>query len=332
MDSLYQGGADPLMVLQDLLELSHFVTRLKLAPEAGAGDPLEEGDRDRARPLAAALSMPVLARVWQMLLKGLEEVQTAPAPAQAAAMVLVRLAYVADLPVPADLVRTLTSSESLRAPAALGPAPAVDRSAGVSPAPAASPAIGGRDSRGPSLAAALPAVQAPAPLPASDAPPSAELDPVPQSFAEVVALFDKHREALISTHLKEHVHLVAFEPGRIEFRPAAGAPDNLANRLSELLIEWTGVRWLIARSRVEDAGAPTLAQEEARRAGALRHEVAAHPLVQAVLETFPGATIAAVRERFVAADTATEAAADDVGDDVGDAQSDDGTSAGEDES
>src|SRR4051795_1205617 len=107
MQSLYEGGADPLMVLQDLLDLTHFVTRLKLAPEAGSGDPLEEGDRERARPLAAALSMPVLTRAWQMLLKGLEEVQTAPPPAQAASMVLVRLAYVAELPVPAELVRSL---------------------------------------------------------------------------------------------------------------------------------------------------------------------------------------------------------------------------------
>ena len=105
MDALYQGGADPQIVLQDLLDLTHFVTRLKLAPDAGAGDPLEEGDRERARPLADALSMPVLARAWQMLLKGIEEVQAAPVPAQAAAMVLIRLAYVADLPVPADLVR-----------------------------------------------------------------------------------------------------------------------------------------------------------------------------------------------------------------------------------
>src|SRR5205085_8211510 len=84
MDSLHQGGADPLMVLQDLLDLSHFVTRLKLAPEAGSGDPLEEGERERAQPLAAALSVPVLARAWQMLLKGIEEVQTAPLPGQAA--------------------------------------------------------------------------------------------------------------------------------------------------------------------------------------------------------------------------------------------------------
>src|SRR5436853_163686 len=116
MQSLYEGGADPLMVLQDLLDLTHFVTRLKLAPEAGSGDPLEEGDRERARPLAAALSMPVLTRAWQMLLKGIEEVQTAPLPGQAAEMVLIRLAYVADLPVPAELVRALTEGDG--APAA----------------------------------------------------------------------------------------------------------------------------------------------------------------------------------------------------------------------
>src|SRR4029077_3306699 len=103
-------------------ELTHFITRLKLTPEAGSGDPLEEGERDRAKPLAAALSLPVLARAWQMLWKGLEEVQAAPLPAQAAAMVLVRLAYVADLPVPADLVRALSNGRDL-APAQKPPPP-----------------------------------------------------------------------------------------------------------------------------------------------------------------------------------------------------------------
>ena len=116
IENLYQGGADPLMVMQDLLDLTHFVTRLKLAPEAGSGDPLEEGDRERARPLAAALSMPVLTRAWQMLLKGIEEVQTAPMPGQAAEMVLIRLAYVADLPVPAELVRQLSGAAPLNTP------------------------------------------------------------------------------------------------------------------------------------------------------------------------------------------------------------------------
>jgi DNA polymerase-3 subunit gamma/tau len=104
MNALYQGGADPLIVMQDLLDLVHFLTRSKLVPDAGAGDPMEVGDHKRAQPLAAALSMPVLARAWQMLLKGIEEVQTAPSPGQAAEMVLIRLAYIADLPVPAELV------------------------------------------------------------------------------------------------------------------------------------------------------------------------------------------------------------------------------------
>src|SRR5205823_11040481 len=116
IENLYQGGADPLMIMQDLLDLTHFVTRLKLAPEAGSGDPLEEGDRERARPLAAGLSMPVLTRAWQMLLKGIEEVQAAPMPSQAAEMVLIRLAYVADLPVPAELVRQLSGAAPLNTP------------------------------------------------------------------------------------------------------------------------------------------------------------------------------------------------------------------------
>jgi DNA polymerase-3 subunit gamma/tau len=128
---------------------------------------------------------------------------------------------------------------------------------------------------------------------------------MPQNFAELIALFDTRREALIRSHLWSHVHLVAFEPGRIEFRPQEAAPRDLANRLGQLLGEWTGTRWVISVSQA--AGGPTLAEQEAQRAGALRNEVAAHPLVRAVLDTFPGATIAAVRERFAAAGPASEA-------------------------
>ena len=125
-------------------------------------------------------------------------------------------------------------------------------------------------------------------------------DPMPQSFADVVALFDKRREAVIRSHLRERVHLLAFEPGRIEFRPADGAPANLANRISQLLGEWTGERWLVAPSKASTGGEPTLREQEERRERDVRNEVAAHPLVQAVLETFPGATVTAVRERFAA--------------------------------
>ncbi|MGC2415000.1 MAG: DNA polymerase III subunit gamma/tau [Stellaceae bacterium] len=322
MDSLYQGGADPLLVLQDLLELSHFMTRLKLAPEAGTGDPIEEGERERARPIAAALSMPVLARAWQMLLKGLEEVQAAPAPAQAAQMVLVRLAYVADLPVPADLVRALSAGEGTATPS---PPPGERVGVRGQPAEATRPPS-------PTHAFSRTAGEGLAPVSSAAAPAIAtapsvsevQLDPMPQSFAETVALFASRREAVIAAHLKANVRLVSFEPGRIEIHPTEAAPGNLTNQLGQLLSEWTGTRWIVAVSQSE--GAPSLAEEEARHASALRHEVAAHPLVRAVLDAFPGATIAAVRERFVAGDAGTEAAPDD----VGDTQGEDGVNAGED--
>ncbi len=329
MDALHQGGADPQIVLQDLLDLTHFVTRLKLAPDAGTGDPLEEGDRERALVLATALSMPVLTRAWQMLLKGIEELQSAPVPAQAASMVLIRLAYVADLPVPADLVRAAmsdangtSSAAALRVvsgPAstpALPPSPPPGEGAGLrgqptqlSPTsqPGSAPGQALSRSAGEASAHALtaPSVMEDA---ASRIEPSAAtaLDPLPQNFAEVVALFDQRREALLRSHLVSNVHLVSFEPGRIEFRPTEGAPRDLANRLGQLLTEWTGRRWVVAISQAP--GAPTLATQEATRESLLRNEVAAHPLVRAVLEAFPGATIASVRDRLATADPGADAA------------------------
>jgi DNA polymerase-3 subunit gamma/tau len=293
LDRLYQDGADPLMVLQDLLDLSHFLTRLKLAPEAGTGDPVVEGDRERALPLAEKLPLPALARAWQMLLKGLEEVQTAPSPIQAAEMVLVRLAYVADLPAPADLVRALDSASGRGAPdhATVAPSPpAREPVAAIAPTSIAAASL--------APAPRIEPVESPSPPRAS----AAEYDAMPQSFAEVVALFDKRREAVIRSHLRERVHLIKFEPGRIEFRSAEGVPSNLANRISELLGEWTGERWLVSPSNASIGGEPTLRDQEERRERDLRNEVAAHPLVQAVLETFPGATITAVRERFASAE------------------------------
>jgi DNA polymerase III subunit gamma/tau len=273
MASLYEGGADPLMVLQDLLELAHFVTRLKLVPDAGEEDPALAGERKRGRALAQKLAMPALARAWQMLLKGIGEVQHAPSPLQAAEMVLVRLAYVADLPAPADLVRELERGREG------GAAPAASSRAPSGSARMALPADG-VGSAAPRLAPAEPAAS-----PAL---------PQPQSFLEVVELFDQHREAMLRAHLFAHVHLVRFEAGRIEFRAALGAPRDLSNRLGQLLTEWTGTRWIVSVSGEE--GQPTLREQAEARDASLKSEAARHPLVRKVLETFPGARIDAVRE------------------------------------
>jgi DNA polymerase-3 subunit gamma/tau len=320
LDGMYQGGADPLVVLQDLLDLCHFVTRLKLVPQAGADDPLEAGDRERVSLLAGRLSMPVLARAWQMLLKGIGEVQTAPSPNQAAEMILVRLAYVADLPAPAELVRSLTGSAPVAVPAATGGVAAAPagRSAGSA---AAIPAVGSPEAS-PVPMAALPQ---PGSVPTALAPALALVyEPMPQSFDEVVALFDRRNEVLLASHLRQHVHLVAFEPGCLAFRRAEGAPDNLAERIRQNLTEWTGERWLVDGKR-NDPGAPTLRQREEQRELERKSAVETHPLVRAALDAFPGATIAAVRERFAAAEPGSDAAEDETG------SSDDEIGSGEDE-
>ena len=142
-----------------------------------------------------------------------------------------------------------------------------------------------------------------------------QFDPMPQSFAETLDLFEKHGEVITRAQLWSQVHLVGFEPGTIEFRPVENAPRDLASRLSQRLSEWTGTRWVVAVSQA--AGEPTLEQQQQTRDSERQSEVAGHPLVRAVLDAFPGATIAAVRERFVApAPTAEdEGIADDVGGD-----------------
>jgi DNA polymerase-3 subunit gamma/tau len=316
MGAFYQGGADPLSVIQDLLDLAHFATRLQLVPDAGAGDPMAAGDRERARPLAA-LPMPVLARAWQMLLKGIEEVQTAPAPRQAAEMVLVRLAYIADLPVPAELVKSIDLGTLPAAPARPPAPPVAVVSVAEPEEPASEPVFVEPFASAPpqpipvpraDSGNAAPAMAVPEPAPQLEpraiAPPSGpSLNPMPQNFIETVALFDQHREGITAAQLRSQVHLVAFEPPQIEFRPAEGAPRDLASRLSQRLNEWTGTRWVVAVSQEE--GAPTLEQQEQARVSELASEVARHPLVRAVLDAFPGATIAAVRERFAAAEPTT---------------------------
>ena len=289
--SLYAAGADPALVLQDILELTHWVTRVKLAPAAAEDPTVPEAERVRGRALAERLAMPVLARAWQMLLKGLSETQTAPHPGQAAEMVLVRLAYAADLPSPADLVRKVAGA----GPASSGMAavPASERRPIRSAEPVASgprsapTADAGASGRGAALAARS------KPEPVAVAEPAEPL-PQPDSFAAVAQLFADRREAILHAHIRNNLHLVRFDVGRIEVRPSEHAPPNLTNRMGELLTKWTGRRWVVSVSREE--GVETLSQAAASEAERVLSEAAAHPLVKAALDTFPGAAIEAVRD------------------------------------
>ncbi|HEY1503866.1 MAG TPA: DNA polymerase III subunit gamma/tau [Stellaceae bacterium] len=285
MKSLYEGGADPIIVLQDLLELAHFLTRLKLAPNAGEGDPALEGDRARGAPLAQKLGIPALTRAWQLLLKGLEEAQAAPSPLQAAEMVLVRLAYVADLPSPAEIIRAMDG-------APLAPA----GTSSSSPRVSASPAPVGNGGGGTTAVGSLAMREAPELL-SKGAPVAAPTVPQPTSFLQVVELFEKNHEALVRAQLYAHAHPVSFETGRIGLRLDEGAPRDLTNKLATLLSQWTGQRWLVSIS--SELGEPTLKEQAELRTQTMKSEAASDPLVRAVLDAFPGARIESVRETVV---------------------------------
>ncbi|MEZ5667412.1 MAG: DNA polymerase III subunit gamma/tau [Alphaproteobacteria bacterium] len=277
---MYRDGADPLAVNQDLLEVAHWLTRLRVAPDDSDDAAMTEEARARGRTLAARLTVPGLTRAWQILLKGIAEVQAAPNARAAFDMILIRLAYVRDLPDPGALAALIAGE---------GGAAAVP-----APRPAASPAA-----TGPAATDAAP----PMADPSVSAPPEAETpapDPatgsLPASFDEVVALVLDRREGVLHAHLKAHAHLVRFRPGHIELRLDPEAPADLAPRLSQLLTRWTGRRWLVGMS--QDAGAPTLRQQEEARSDARLRRAAEHPLVRAALDAFPGATITAVRDRI----------------------------------
>ena len=274
---LYDAGADPTVVLQDLLELSHWLTTIKLVPAAADDVTVSETERLRGREMAARLEMPTLARCWQMLLKGLNEARMAPSPISAAEMVLVRLAYAADLPEPGDLVRRLDQAGTAGPDPASAAAPprAVERAGSTSTdlAPAARPAA---------EPAARPAVE-----------PAGQL-PQPESFEAVVALFGEHRELILRAHLMNDVSLVDFDTGRIELRPGANAPRDMTGQIAAKLTEWTGRRWVVSISR--DSGAAPLAAQQQVAEQDRRDAVDAHPLVQAAKQTFPGAEIRSVRQ------------------------------------
>jgi DNA polymerase-3 subunit gamma/tau len=268
MERAHERGADPGVVLSDLLELTHLLTRFRAAPALRQDPSLPEAERTRGVALAQRIPVPVLARAWQMLLKGLTEVAEAPDRRAAAEMVLIRLAHVSELPTPGDLLRRLTEG-------------------GAASANGNGPAPGGQGGGLRAIAGgggvSMPAMQAEA----------APALPQPGSWREVVALASG-RVPLLHAHLVHSVHLVRFAPGRIELRPRPDAPRDLAGQLVNLLQERTGTRWTVSLSNAE--GEPTLAQQ-GRAAEAERLEIArSHPLVQAVLAAFPGASIENVRD------------------------------------
>ena len=276
----YDIGADPAVVLSDLAEFTHFVTRVKVIPAVADDVSLSEAERVRGRDFAAKLSMRILSRTWQMLMKGIAEVEASARPVAAAEMVLVRIAYAADLPTPDEVVRSLGDGNGGDVPAR------PSGNGGGMPAPAPQ-----SFSRGAArTSAAVSPRPADDPVAASDTAPALAIS----SFEAVVALAAEKRDIGMKIALERDVRLVRCEDGQLEIALEPSAAKTLVHDLQRKLGEWTGRRWIVVVSK--EQGLPSLrAQAEAEKAEVERG-VQADPLVQAVLNRFPGAKIVGVTQ------------------------------------
>jgi DNA polymerase-3 subunit gamma/tau len=229
----------------------------------------------RGKALAEGLHMRALSRMWQLLLKALEEVGAAPNAMMAAEMAIIRLTHVADLPTPDEIVKKLTGSD-----------------APTGPRPVPSPGGGGGSGGGAQAQgrAQPEPMHRPEPAPSASAQALIEY----QSFAQIVALIREKRDMVLLTDVESYVRLARFAPGRIEFAQAPNAPSDLAQRLSNKLNAWTGGRWMVSVSR--EGGTPSIAEQRREADDAARTEATAHPMVAAALATFPGARITELRD------------------------------------
>jgi DNA polymerase-3 subunit gamma/tau len=286
----YDIGADPAVVLSDLAEFTHFVTRVKVVPAVADDVSLSEAERTRGRAFAAQLSMRVLSRTWQMLLKGVGEVQASGRPVAAAEMVLVRIAYAADLPTPDEVIRSLSSD---------GAAPArAQGNGGATTAP--SGAAQGFAPRFEAPRGSPRSSAAVSPRPADD--PVARLnEPEPAaptlslgSFEAVIALAAEKRDITMRMALERDVRLVRCEDGQLEIAVEPTAPKTLVHDLQRKLTAWTGKRWIVVVSK--EQGAPTMREQMEAQRAEVERGVQADPLVQAVLNRFPGAKIIGVTQ------------------------------------
>ena len=297
---MYRDGADPLVVLQDLLDFTHFLTRAKLVPDVAKEAGAAEAERVRGTALAQSLGMPALSRAWQMLLKGVGEVQSAPSPQAALEMVLIRLMHASGLPTPGEVIARLEAGDHAGADTAPGngAAPGQGQPTALAP-PARTTMAAGSDRSGSEIGpaatatAAAPAVSEPV-AQASSEPPPVETVQAPADFRGLVALFEERGDPRIQANLYLNVELVHYEPGRLEFHARPEAPKTLASQVAEALGEWTGRRWVVSVSR--EPGEPSLSEQDRVAQDKALAEAAEHPTVRAVLDQFPGARIEAVHD------------------------------------
>lgn len=271
MDELHANGASPISILQDLLAITHVLTKLRAVPElSDMKDVLSDEHMRKARELSAKLSMPSLGKAWQILLKGISEINEAPQPQAAAEMVIIRLVYAADLPDPADLIKKLKSHTD---------------ASGVASGSSQNTTSGVSATLSTNVEKVLNNV---------------DLLPTLVSLQDVINLLEANREVVLAGQLYQFAHLIKLEhinfgeqpSGKLEFNLKPEAPPRLANDLGKVLMRITGQRWFVTVS--SSSGQPTLAEKDQALLHKEREEILNHPAIRDMLNVFPNLELVSV--------------------------------------
>ena len=281
LGSQYSDGADPMAVIRDLAEITHWISVVKITPNSAEDPTISPDERTRGVALANALSMRVLTRMWQMLLKALDEVASSPNAMMAAEMAIIRLTHVADLPSPEELVKRL---QDVPPPPPTNGGMSRQNASNFTTPSVSSQNMGSNPSGGQTMSSGA-AVVALASQPNALS--------YYATFEHVVELVRAQRDVKLLVEVETGIKLVSYQPGRIEFEPAENAPHDLAQRLGSRLQTWTGQRWAV--SVVNTGGRDTIAQVKDAAELALKETALAHPLVQAVVNAFPKAKITTIK-------------------------------------
>ena len=280
LGSQYSDGADPIGIIRDLAEVTHWVSIIKITPDAADDPTVSPDEKTRGQAFSQSLSMRILTRTWQLLLKALEEISSAPSPMMAAEMAVIRITHVSDLPSPEELVKKLTSTHSESEGVKKGnPGGSISNTTSSNFKPTQQTETRPIKNEG-NTALALD---------------TETLDLQYPTFESVLEIIRKFRDMKLLIDVENSVRLSSYVPGRIEFTPTENAPTDLAQRLGQLLQNWTGFRWAI--TVVGNCSGETIQEQRNAKDATLKREAKLHPFVKTVFDNFPKASIIEIKSQ-----------------------------------
>ena len=280
LGSQYSDGADPIGIIRDLAEVTHWVSIIKITPDAADDPTVSPDEKTRGQAFSQSLSMRILTRTWQLLLKALEEISSAPNPMMAAEMTVIRITHVSDLPSPEELVKKLTSTHSESEGVKKGNSGgSVSNTTSSNFKPTQQTETRPIKNEG-NTALALD---------------TETLDLQYPTFESVLEIIRKFRDMKLLIDVENSVRLSSYVPGRIEFTPTENAPKDLAQRLGQLLQNWTGFRWAI--TVVGNCSGETIQEQRNAKDATLKREAKLHPFVKTVFDNFPKASIIEIKSQ-----------------------------------